>query len=233
MSDQIETNNLIDAALQLKWGPFPATDLGDDSPDPIHLEVGRSLSQWEMMEVALGLTYQTMCQGRYSEGLMGAASRTYGLITSATVRKTVLAEIAEIFAVFVDPEFDLLRFKRLLEQYAKASALRNNLAHGYVSSISVDGTPHGYYLVPAAYITKRNLRVDQWEEFKSKAPKPDFPSMAYLYTSSDIARIRSQFEVLAKGCGAFHYQALAKNVQIQMELAQTYAKSPPAALRGE
>lgn len=233
MNEQIDASQIIDTALQLKWDFFRASEHGDNSPDSIHLEVGRSLSQWEMMEVTLGQIYQTLCHGRYSEGLMGAASRTYGLITSPAVRKNVLMEVAEIYSVYVDTEFDLQVFKRLLEHYANASAYRNNLAHGYVSSINVEDEPLGYYLVPAAYITKRNQRIDQWEAFKAKAPKPEFPSMKYLYTSSDIARLREQMIVLARGFGAFHGLLITKSVQMHLERAQAISAAPPTQIRVE
>lgn len=231
MTQQSIADELIDAAIQLNWKSPPAAERGDESPDPIHLEVGRSLSQWEIMEVALGQTYQTMCQGRYSEGLMNAASRTYGPITSPMVRRSVLTEVAELYSVFVDPEFELAKFKRLLQNYGNASAFRNNLAHGYVLQINVEDQSHGHYLAPAAYITKRNLRVDQWEAFKSSAPKPEFPSLTYLYNASDIKEIRAQFEVLSKACNAFCGLLISKSVQISFERAKAIAEAPPVQIR--
>jgi hypothetical protein len=184
--------------------PDQLSDQGDDSPDTIYCAVGKSLSAWGLLEDQLATVFAIFL-GVSGAG-MTAATRAFGSIIASNSRADVLFAAAEAhFAVHKDPA---LRdaFNRLMKRYKKATARRNEIAHGVVLGLARAGyasifyydtgcaalpngfRDEGYYLFPSSYATRKRT-VDHY---------PD-----YWYSSSDIGHYTEQFLSMRRESSAF------------------------------
>lgn len=181
----------------LKWEDLPPKDRGESHADAVFVEVGRALSTWEILESVFAMVFSQLSEGSRGDGLPHAAGRVYGFVTAGQMRMQMLLEVAEIYTVYVNRDFDLKHLQKVMKHYTSAARSRNNIAHGLVTNwTSSDGAGLGYFLGPSLYLTKGNIRVDKWSSSGKGESRPVSPAWKYCYTGADIAHFRGQYEVL-------------------------------------
>jgi len=162
----------------------PDLNLGGD-PDPYITfgAVGAALTDWERFEGHLALIFTALI-GLGDEA--HAARRAYGTIAAFQGRAGMVRAAAE--AYFDEhPDPDLQKdLADLLNTASRASARRNEIAHGVVQPIDPSKTVFTggrYTLVPAYYATnKRDLRHQA----------------RYSYAAVEIQRFARQFDELVE-----------------------------------
>lgn len=180
------------------WGDPPTKNQGEESQDRIFIGVGQALTAWEIVETNLALAFTIFCGGSRGESLMGASGRAYGAVQGGMTRKKMLDEIAEIYSVYENRDFDVGAFKRILKHYGNAADSRNNIAHGVACELMSEAQGRmGWFLVPSSYRTSRNIRLDKWREEAGKAALVEFPAWTYCYTSADLADFTARYEALS------------------------------------
>lgn len=215
----------------LGWSDSPPKQQGDASEDDIYLGVRRALTAWEVMESQFAMAFSRFCSGRYGEALLGASGRAYGSVPGGGTRKNMLQEIAEIYSVFGNRNFDIEGFKKLLTHYGNAARTRNNIAHGMACKLSVEQEEAGWFLVPAMYLTSRNVRVDKWDAVKSKPAVAALPSWGYSYTGADLSEITAKYKALGLKVGRVVSDELSWQVNEMMGRADQMRASSTIALR--
>ena len=173
------------------WKYIPS-DKGDDVGDSIYLSVGKALSAWEMVEGAFAGIFSRFL---FSESW--AAERAYGTIVGNRARKEMLEAVAEIFFKFkkVSDE-DQKSFRLIMEHFRQASAIRNNVAHGYVVSLTLSNKNMGVFLLPPHYNSKKTTSFVLRDH---TVPREDISSafgVSYSYTSRDIDGFAVKFRAL-------------------------------------
>lgn len=174
--------------------PFP--DRGSQSHDDLHRAVGAALSAWEHGELHLALVFSHIVgDGAHSE----AAFRAYGSAVAFSARADMVAAAADQ-AFNNHPEREELepKFRQAIGLMRRASARRNEIAHGavfaYCTLPSRPDAP-GYCLFPGQYATnKRPL---------SGEPK-------YIYSAEQIDAYREGFESLAEPVLAVMMQLVSR-----------------------
>jgi hypothetical protein len=111
------------------WAIPPTPKLGDENIETTYASVGRALSSWEHFEAHLALLFARFIT-REQDSL--AARRAYGTVASFTGRSALIRDAAAAyFAEFPDRELSDA-FSEQLKIAARASARRNDIAHGIV-----------------------------------------------------------------------------------------------------
>jgi hypothetical protein len=130
--------------------------------------VGHALTAWEAGESALGELFDALVASQPSNR---AAFSAFTAVSSSSAR-TQLVEAAFKRAMRDDdPAYE--DTARLIYQFSKFGARRNELAHGRVFSLG----EHGFMLGP------NNTNPNKWKN----------GSATYQYTSADIAYYATQF----------------------------------------
>lgn len=156
--------------------------LGEATKDPIHLAVGRALSEWENIESISAVIF-----GRFVELRSAAAIRAYGVLTAGTIRREVLEAATWVF--FRDKGGDpaMLDFVELFAAYGGSAQYINNIAHGICNSFIMTAPlgqfQTGWFLCPPHYNTRRRSFLDA--------------NAAYFYTAIDIDKCRRRFTQLS------------------------------------
>lgn len=159
------------------WAVPPLCTVGDEDIDLLYASVGRSLTRWEQLEANLSLMFAYIIEPK--EG-SEEARRAYGSIATFRGRAEMLLAAAAVrFAADTGPVHgDIKSLVNLLT--SRASARRNEIAHGVVQYTDPAGTRR-YLLVPPWYATaKRRL--------------PNSPT--YAYDAATVNRFGKQFEDL-------------------------------------
>lgn len=180
------------------WKRPIAKTKGDPDSRVTYMAVGNALTVWEIVETYLGIVYLTLIQTR-SE----AARRSYGSIETPRGRRDAIKAAAEsYFLLFNGTVEDQRRFDLLLEHAAHAAARRNDIAHGSVITVQIEGVNRGSFLCPATYRTKGNDLIPVMLLDPESTDEFGFLTAQFRFTSADMVQISSQFEKL--------YQAVAE-----------------------
>lgn len=142
---------------------------GEEAPSPIYLGVGQFLSEWEMLEEALGEVF---------EGVVGdfeGAFAVYMAAGNSSSRRDMLLAAAAAR----DVDRHLLRaLKQVCGAATALGTVRNNIAHGAVQIIP----KRGYFLGPT------ESRPRKWSA-ATRQPR-------YLYTSQTLAHLTAEVGAL-------------------------------------
>lgn len=187
------------------WDPPPWPTVCDKSADITYTAVGRALSNWEGVEIALAGLFSALLGIRGDEGLI--ATRAYGAVITAKGRIDMLQAAADAF--FFRWSNDELKKKvhTILEAAVQFSARRNEIAHGQVHEIEVNGDvisngrggffqtrkKLGFALGPSYYATKKTA-LSAPETLLS----PIGRAAKYCYSSAEINLISDKFDHLEK-----------------------------------
>ncbi len=140
------------------WNRPPLRDRGDATADLTYGAVGMAITQWEMLEDAVADLFAVLVQGQYS-----IAQRVYGAITTSHVRREALRNAAEIvFRNIAASEEERNTFAQLLDNFSRASARRDDIAHAIVMGFQLSREPNapmedlGCFLLPPRYNSERN-----------------------------------------------------------------------------
>lgn len=141
---------------------------GDIDVDDIYVAVGRALSEWSMVEIALGRLY-ALLDGAAPQ----VAWRTYAAERDPRTRHALLAQTADIY--FADRTTDDdATCRKVIEAAGHAAQRRDDVVHG-IAVLFRPGALDGSYLVPTGF-TAGDSNV------------PD-----YAYTAAQLTTLRSQF----------------------------------------
>jgi hypothetical protein len=178
------------------WKLPPILPVGDPDRDVLYHAVGYALSSWEALEWTLATLYSELL-GAHNY----AAERSYGLITTASVRANILGEVLDIAAHEEQTKdwADLPVARELLRHYRDASVMRNYIAHGLVSTIAgADGRGHTSYVVPAGYNTRQMTSRHSLPSGELVAAGEMVRAFGYRYalTSNQIHEYRGRLEML-------------------------------------
>jgi hypothetical protein len=136
------------------WATPPHATRGDDAEEAIYVGVGRALDTWERFESTFSGLYGAFIDpSRYNR----AAMRAFGALAAFQARADQLEQASKVY--FVDRPERLLesQFKTLLKSARRASARRNDIAHGQVWFQSPQrGWGGGHFLGPASYSSRRH-----------------------------------------------------------------------------
>lgn len=215
--------------LHEHWNSPPSKEYGDVTDDAVFLAVGRALSTWEEIEVALANMFALFVES-YSD----AAKRAFGAISSSSGRREALENAAEMFATMQGDDFPKKDFDQILSHIAKASGRRNEIAHGIVTAFELDGKKHGHFLVPASYNSRKTAaRTNEWWLKLASDPEDQFMVFGgkYRYTSADIAHFTRLFAILNQQIHGFFmeqmmlygrkkFNAVPDNQKVSVELGQ-------------
>jgi len=141
---------------------------GDIDVDDIYIAVGRALSEWSMVEIALGRLYAVL------DGVAPQiAWSIYAAERDPRARHARLSEAAQ--AHFIDDETeDSVTCRRVIEAAGLAAQRRDDVVHG-IAVLFRPGALDGSYLVPTGFTAG-----------DSNVP-------AYAYTAAQITTLRSRF----------------------------------------
>jgi hypothetical protein len=167
---------------------LPKLPEGDVTASELYQAVGIALSAWETFEFVMAELFKILVESESP-----AASRVYGRITSIQGRKQALEYAAEIFFSRQKLKDQQRTFKFILNNYDRASQIRNNIAHGVVMMAGGQNKEgnFGFYLLAPAYNSNRRFVLAEATD-DSGIPKPipfakrEFDESRYCYTSQQI-----------------------------------------------
>ena len=171
------------------WNQPPRKTIGEQNEDTIYLEVGRALTQWEVVEGFLGRSFSI-----FVESESEAPGRAYGAIASGRSRASMLAQSSEAFfrKLGGDPN-DIKSNTLLINSYNLAAARRNEIAHGMVVRF-IDGDinkDHGCLLVSPDYNSLKTHPKYYWENnIRQHTSK-------YAFNADDIHELSDKFSQLS------------------------------------
>jgi len=184
------------------WDPPPEPIQGDKKENDTYAAVGRALSMWEEFEHSFATLFADLL-GLHGEAM--PVMRAYGAVLTFRGRLEMVEAAREALFFEYPNERLAKRTKDLLEMATGLSARRNEVAHGIVRNIHVQGPgvaiPNGamyrplkrwgFGLVPSMYATnKTTLAVG--ETFLS----PTQTKPKYTYTSAEIIGFTGKFATL-------------------------------------
>jgi hypothetical protein len=184
------------------WTVPPFPEIGDTHQDITFAAVGRALSQWERLEVALAGLFAAFI-GIKGEA-EGIAMSSYGSIVASSARGTMMNAAAEFyFHIFPNPALKKT-VGDLLGEVGHYGARRNEIAHGLVMGYEVYTPPGrkpstGCCLFPAHYNNKK---------IKLGVGRDRHPS--YIYTSKEIDAFGANFKKLLPRVGLAYQQVAAR-----------------------
>lgn len=150
------------------WKRPPPDRHGDIDVDDIYIAVGRALSEWSMVEIALGRLYAVL-DGAQPHIAWGV----YASDRDPRARQARLSTAAETH--FADDESeDCVTCRRLIEAAGHAAQRRDDVVHG-IAVLFRPGALDGSYLVPTGFTAG-----------DSNTPE-------YAYTAAQITTLRSRF----------------------------------------
>ena len=153
------------------WNRPAPDDHGDIDVDDIYIAIGRALSEWSMVEIALGRLYAA---------LDGAPPQlAWSIYAAERDSRTRLARLGEAArARFADGETkDSVTCRRVIEAAGHAAQRRDDMVHG-IAVLFRPGALDGSYLVPTGFT----------------AGDSNMPE--YAYTAAQLTILRSQFDRL-------------------------------------
>lgn len=159
-----------DAVLQPPFWerPTPVRN-GDIDVDDIYVAVGRALSEWSMVEIALGRLYAVL------DGVTPqAAWSIYAAERDLGGRHAILAQAAEEYFEREERAGDRETCRKVIEAARHAAQRRDDVVHG-IAVLFRPGTLEGSYLVPTGF-TAGDSNV------------PD-----YAYTGAQLTSLRGRF----------------------------------------
>jgi hypothetical protein len=141
--------------------------------DELYYWVGRSLTDWERLEYRIFLIYlDTVSPNSVSP----AALHAFGSVQTSSVRLEMTRQA--IIAAPHLPETIRERAKALINRMSNFAARRNDIAHGTVGNVKIEGVDLSYLLRPAFY----NMKRFSYDE-----------GAAYLFGVDDLAYYDDQF----------------------------------------
>jgi hypothetical protein len=190
------------------WARPQPRDHGDPNRTLIYQAVGSALNSWERLEEAIFYLCTVLSDTRDARA-HHAIAEIFGSIESSGGRRNALERLSLIYFY---PHHEDSRIKKplrdLLDTVSNASRRRDDIAHGVTTefmSIQAGGVDHGSkgcFLVPAVYISSRNIPrlhyFDKAIEYTPEGPS-DFPILlrgVYRYTSDDIKVFEEKFREL-------------------------------------
>lgn len=192
---------------------------GDTSADPIYNSVGIALTAWEGVECAFAFIFSRFMFGGPN---LSSAERVYGSIMSPGGRRDALMASSETFfhwSKVSDEHKD--DFKALIAHHHKASALRNDIAHGMVFC----NPELGFYLLPAPYNSGKNKDFFIYASSTLDSAKPQMLDLhAYAYTAEDVNSISEKFVRLRN---AAHKYGLSLTPYLSFPTPQRSRQSAP------
>jgi hypothetical protein len=147
--------------------PTPERE-GDIDVDDIYVAVGRALSEWSMVEIALGRLY-----GVLDGATPQAAWSLYAAERDPRARLALLAQAAQGHFATGQGD-DATTCRRLLDAAGLAAQRRDDVVHG-IAVLFRPGALDGSYLVPTGFT----------------AGDSNLPE--YAYTATQLTTLRSQF----------------------------------------
>ncbi|MFM9938862.1 MAG: hypothetical protein ACKVP7_05135 [Hyphomicrobiaceae bacterium] len=149
------------------WDRPPPERRGDIDVDDIYVAVGRALSEWSMVEIALGRLYAAL-DGTPAQ----LAWNIYAAERDPRARQARLSEAAR--NRFSDDETeDSATCRRLIEATGLAAQRRDDIVHG-IAVLFRPGALDGSYLVPTGFTA-------------GDSTVPD-----YAYTAAQLTTLRSR-----------------------------------------
>ena len=138
------------------------------------------------------------------ESESAAASRAFGSIASHRGRIDALHDAAEVYFSNRPDAERFAQYKKLVKLSSKASARRNEIAHG-LSEKYADSGHHGggWYLVPAQYNTKKNKLL---VFFDSDRGPHTFTTAKYALAPNQIREFSNGFHTLSQSIANFGRQ---------------------------
>lgn len=171
---------------------LPILSKGGSNPDELAAAVGYALTQWELIDEFLAMTFGSLVQSRGSSaeaayGMISAFGQRCGMIRAAAKKSLPRGSrlLIELNAVLADLE--------------NLSGKRNNIAHGIISRNMVGGggdkRPRnklvGYFLTPPRYNTKKALTDERLAELVTASPGlAGHKLQAYAYTDTQVRTIQ-------------------------------------------
>jgi hypothetical protein len=163
------------------WARPASVHYGDSEIDLLYSLVGQILSQWEEVELALANLFSVMSEADTPASSM-AVNRTYGAIGFNSGRRQAVSFVAELYfgrQFWRKAKADL---NLLLKHIEYASSRRDDVAHGRVTSVTVNGVYHGCFLVAPEY----NTRFSYPYMGDVKDDPISFLRSRYRYTGNDL-----------------------------------------------
>lgn len=181
------------------WDILAKEDQGDNDIDVLFAAVGRSLSDWEILEGTLGQIFADLC-GSQTE----APARAYGVVVSCAGRLDMLREVFGCFEHRRNP--DVAAFPIFLNDVGRFGARRNEIAHGHAVSITSGRIHQGFFWCPSRYSSRKTMssaaRMELFEQRGSEAWLA-FGLGNYAYNSCQIDHYTEHFRDLNRRASQF------------------------------
>ncbi len=162
---------------------------GDKNAARIYYAVGRSLTQWELLETMMALLFGVF-NGRDAR----AATQAYGTLNGTQGRADAIKYAGNAYFFSKDKSENYIKqLKDVLLAYNNASWKRNDIGHGVVTRFWNDDAKedYGYFLTPPSYASKK---VDFAKMFEGSGHNMMFNPLSYALTAQDIMIHCSRFE---------------------------------------
>jgi hypothetical protein len=176
------------------WDRQTPSERGDPNGDIIAQAVGYALSSWESADQALAHLFIQLTECT-TTNTFSAIRRAYGSIESNSGRRNAVTAAAEVyFGQHWQDKLVRQPFTDIINAVQWASKRRDDVAHGVIfSSITVDDTHYGAFLLPPEYNTGRTFAYigDSADPLRIMRAK-------YRYTSANIREWQSKFSELAE-----------------------------------
>lgn len=165
MQAAVSSEDVLDPRF---WARPTPTRHGDIDVDDIYVAVGRVLSEWSMVEIALGRLYAVL-DGAAPQ----AAWSAYAAGRDPQTRQARLSEAARNRFADDDSE-DGVTSRRVIEAAGLAAQRRDDVVHG-IAVLFRPGALDGSYLVPTGFTA-------------GDSNMPD-----YAYTAAQLTALRGRF----------------------------------------
>jgi hypothetical protein len=168
------------------WDIRPEAPKGDDKEDMVYSAVGKALTQWERVEIAVALIFAHL-SGEQDPDYTSPAVRAFGEVVSFRNRVSMTLAALRAF-VHRHSELENYYLKEIsaaLDEALEYSNRRNEIAHGRVMRLREEETREwlGHYLLPSFFNPKKF----------SLANKPTFQ-----YVADDILYYGKHFDLMGQ-----------------------------------
>jgi hypothetical protein len=150
-----------------------------DSPESnaVYTAVGRTLSEWEMLEWGLANVFVSLIKTRFI-----GAERAFGAISSSAARMEALRAAADAHFTFEKNDEMQKQFNIFSGEMNRLATKRTHVAHGVVAEYH-----DGVFLGPAWYSTRHN-KLKQPASFRYSAE--DINAFAQEFRAQRLAWLR-------------------------------------------